>query len=210
MGPTVVHQQTVLRPQALTFPSLIFHFTQSSKSSRTDCTWCGWSDPVMFMSTSITDNFPEMTFMFRETSVWSEVNPHAWHYTCTNNTATAGWCETAASLWKCHRGVLSRRALCATLHSDTEETQPAALQTCEGFMWLRAVLWCGEVCWGWALPNKRLRRWRETVVSLVVAADEVRSQKFTAPGKSRQGPSTVAWPLWKPPAHCVITICRAL
>lgn len=123
-------------------------------------------------------------------------------------------CETGTGMWKHRGGVLWWRAtLCFC--ADNRQWKQAALQSCEGcegfmWLWLCTVLWCGEVWWGWALPTERLRRRRETVVSPVVDADRVRPPKSTTPGRSRQGPSTAAWPLWKPPAYYVITSYWAL
>lgn len=117
-------------------------------------------------------------------------------------------------MWKYHRGALLLWQ-CSSLYAATPDTNK---QLCRLVRSVRVSCDCGcALCCGAVrcgedgpcLPNScdaGERRWW----ALWSLADWVRPLNFTTPGRSRQGLSTVAWPLGKPPAHYVITSYWAL
>lgn len=135
----------------------------------------------------------------------------AQHHTRANVPPNTSWCETPASTW-------SNAAVCFCGAHDVplsapwqqaDEQKPCSLVRSERVSCDCALCRVGSFGEDGPCPE-RLRRQRETAVSLVVAADEARSPIATAPSRSEQGPSTVAWPLRKPPAYYVITSYWAL
>lgn len=201
---TIAHLQMLLWPRGMTLISWYFTLcsTLSCVSPHANFMRCVWVDPVTFMSTPITDNGDFLQWPSCSESFLVNLLPKSDH-TCTKTFQQVHY-HPQKLMWNSYDelGVAWCTSVACTV-CDTRTSSSA--KACEGFMWLCVVLWCSEVWWGWALPAERLWRRRETVVNLVVAADGVRQLKFTTPGKRKQRPSTVAWPLRKPPAYHVIT-----
>ena len=123
------------------------------------------------------------------------------------------WCETPpTSTVKASPNQRCASVACRMCNTTADRT------SCSADLWgawgvsCDFVLCCGVVRCGEDGPclPKRLWRRRETAVNLVVAADGVWQLRLTTPGRGRLGPSTVAWPFWKPPAYYVITSYWAL
>lgn len=186
--------------------------------------WLSWTCNIYVSTYYRYLCFPTVTFLFRENSFCTWSTPQTWHNTHTktfqqlqNPPLKMMWNSydehVKVSPWLTFVACtvcLSARWQQADGTSSSADLWGVVRVFMWLWLWLCAVLWCDEVWWGWALPNEQLRRRRETVVSPVVAADRAQPLKFTTPGKSRQGPSTVAWPLRKPPAYYVITSYWAL